>query len=373
MSGANTSGNGPDLAQGIVTADLTDGVMLRAMSTTRRHCWPGAAPDLLAIGATCTHYGGPRRLGSRCGRYDTLSLAPCLFQPAHRRRVAAARAQRPAVLAGRATRRRGGGWRSIAAAGAAVALRRRFAGVDRDRRRWRGGHAAAETLRRVRLCRSRDIAECRCRPAVRPAQPVQGLPRRAGRWTGFRCAHLISIRSMRSTCGLAPAPLRSNRARMRCCWRTAADCHYGALLLATGAEPVRLDVPGATLPHVHVLRTLADSEALIAARGRRRARCVVVGASFIGLEVAASLRTRGLVVHVVAPEARPWSASWVRRSATWCARSMNRTGSPSISARRPLRARGTRVTLSTGERLAADLVVVGVGVRPVIALAERAG
>lgn len=79
---------------------------------------------------------------------------------------------------------------------------------------------------------------------------------------------------------------------------------YGALLMATGAEPVRLKVPGTDLPHVHGLRTLADSDALIAAAGSAR-RCVVVGASIIGLEVAASLRQRGLEIHVVAPEARP--------------------------------------------------------------------
>ena len=79
---------------------------------------------------------------------------------------------------------------------------------------------------------------------------------------------------------------------------------FGALLIATGAEPVRLKMEGAKDSQINYLRTFSDSKAIVAKAASAK-RVAVVGASFIGLEVAASLRTRGIEVDVVAPDRQP--------------------------------------------------------------------
>ena len=147
---------------------------------------------------------------------------------------------------------------------------------------------------------------------------------------------------------------------------------YDRLLLATGAEPVRLQIPGADQPHVHALRTLADCRAIIAATSGAR-RAVVIGASFIGLEAAAALRARDIEVHVVAPEQRPMERVLGSGMGDFVRALHEQHGVVFHLGDSVAGIDGKRATLKSGAVLETDLVVVGVGVRPRLALAEQAG
>ena len=146
----------------------------------------------------------------------------------------------------------------------------------------------------------------------------------------------------------------------------------GSRLLATGAEPIRLDIPGTGLPHVHCLRTQADSEALVGAVPTCR-RAVVIGASFIGLEVASSLRARNIEVHVVGRETSLMEKILGPQVGNFLRQLHEKHGVVFHLGTSPVKIDAQDVTLQNGEKLPADLVVVGVGVRPAIELAEQAG
>ncbi len=147
---------------------------------------------------------------------------------------------------------------------------------------------------------------------------------------------------------------------------------YDRLLLATGAEPVRLPIPGADQPHVHLLRSLNDCRAIIASAKDAR-RAVVIGASFIGLEVAASLRARDIEVHVVGLEQRPMERVLGPEMGDFV-RALHEERGVIFHLGDTVNAiDGKRASLKSGGVIEADLIVIGVGVKPRLALAERSG
>jgi NAD(P)H-nitrite reductase large subunit len=143
---------------------------------------------------------------------------------------------------------------------------------------------------------------------------------------------------------------------------------YDAALLATGATPSLPHLPGAHLGNVFLLRSKADADAILL-QAERSERAVILGASFIGMEVAASLRERGLAVTVVGKEKAPFEKQLGAQVGNAFVGLHEKQG---VAFRlgqeiRALEGETTveAVTLESGERLAADLVVIGFGVKPV--------
>jgi 3-phenylpropionate/trans-cinnamate dioxygenase ferredoxin reductase subunit len=156
------------------------------------------------------------------------------------------------------------------------------------------------------------------------------------------------------------------------CLANGQQVTYGALLLATGADPVRLAIPATVDARILYLRTFADCRAIIAVAESAKA-AVVVGASFIGLEVAASLRARGIEVHVVGLERIPLERV-VGPDVGMLVRDLHESHGVTFHLENSVtRIDGKRVTLNDGTTLQSDFTVLGVGVKPAIALAEQAG
>jgi NADPH-dependent 2,4-dienoyl-CoA reductase/sulfur reductase-like enzyme/nitrite reductase/ring-hydroxylating ferredoxin subunit len=146
---------------------------------------------------------------------------------------------------------------------------------------------------------------------------------------------------------------------------------YEKLLLATGATPRRLDVPGGDLPHVMMLRSLQDCRRILA-NVTSGARVAVVGGSFIAMEAAASLMGRGLSVDVIAPEEHPLEKVFGRELSDLVLEAHSRKGVRLHLGSRVARIEDKQVLLQGGERIDADIVVVGIGVEPRLQLAKAA-
>jgi NADPH-dependent 2,4-dienoyl-CoA reductase/sulfur reductase-like enzyme/nitrite reductase/ring-hydroxylating ferredoxin subunit len=142
---------------------------------------------------------------------------------------------------------------------------------------------------------------------------------------------------------------------------------YDAALLATGGEATPLDIPGAVLNNVFVLRSRDDAARIVEAAAPG-ACAVIIGDSFIGLEAASALRKRGLTVQVVGRHEIPLAAQLGKRIGAALRQLHEANGVIFHSATEPERLEGhsavTTVVLKNGRRLAADLVLMGVGVKP---------
>jgi apoptosis-inducing factor 3 len=365
---------GPDLAKGIAFAELTDGGMLAGHVGEEQVLLVRVGKDVFATAAQCSHYHGPLADGLVVGEtvrcpwhHACFSLrtgealhAPALspidcwsverrdgkiFVTAKRTDVKPARRGKPASPAPD---------RIVIVGGGAA------------------GFAAAEMLRRqdykggIVMLSSDDAA-----PVDRPnlskdylagTAPEEWVPLRGD---DFYADNAIDLRLKANVAAIDP---RTREVLLA----DGGKVPYDRLLLATGAEPVRLPIPGAEQPHVHTLRSLADSRAIVALAKTAR-RAVVIGASFIGLEAAAALRARDIEVHVVAPEKRPMERVLGPAMGDFVRALHEEHGVIFHLEDTATAIDGKQVKLKSGGILEADLVVVGVGVRPRLDLAEKAG
>jgi apoptosis-inducing factor 3 len=374
MSEEPTPLAGPDLSLGVAISDVPDDGMLLGHAGGEPVLLVRRGEEFFAIGAVCTHYSGPLAEGLLVG--ETLRC-PWHHACFDLRTGEALRAPALSPVACWSTERRDGkifvGEKSLKPPQVPP---RRTTGEAPGRIVIVGGgaagFAAAEKLRRVQyqgsiVMLSNDAAP----PVDRPNLSKDYLAGKAPEdWLPLRPASFYAEQGieLRLSTYVSGIDVRTRAL-------TLADggrIPYDRLLLATGAEPNRLTIPGAGQPHVLTLRSLADCRGIIARAASAR-RAVVLGASFIGLEVAAALRTRGIDVHVVAPEKRPMERL-LGPQLSDLVRSIHEDHGVVFHLEDTATGiDGDQMTLKSGLTLAADLVVAGIGVRPRTELAKAAG
>ncbi|MCW3690662.1 FAD-dependent oxidoreductase [Burkholderia cenocepacia] len=371
MTGSDASSR-PDLTQGVALDDLADGAMIEGHVGDAAVLLVRRGDELFAVGAQCPHYGGPLAEGLLVG--DTIR---CPWHHAAFCLRTGAMERAPALdgLPCWRVERRDGRAVVVDARPAAVPPALKAAGLPASVVIVGGGAAAiaaAVTLRQEGYPHTITLLSADADPPYdRPnlskdylagTAQADWLPLRA---PSFYAEQRIDVRCNTRVTRIDPAQRSVELA-------DGGRVDYGALLLATGAEPNKLNVPGADLPHVCTLRSRADCDALIGKLKTAR-RCVVVGASFIGLEAAAALRTRGLDVHVVAPDPHPMGRVLGDALGDTIKALHEAHGVVFHLGATPARIGPDSVTLSSGDVLPADVVLVGIGVHPNVELAQDAG
>ncbi|MDI1252247.1 FAD-dependent oxidoreductase [Thermomonas sp.] len=371
-----TAISGPDFGQGIPLSNIPDEGVLAGHVNDTPVLLARVAGELHAVSATCTHYGAPLAEGLRVGdeircpwhhACFSLRTGEALHAPAFAAlatwRVETVGAQvfvhpasteTPAIVRDASQPCPHHPGRIVLVGGGATA----FAAAERLRSR---GFAGSLSM----LSADSDP------PCDRPNLSKDYLAGTASEdWIPLQSADFYTEHAidLRVGCEVTAIDLAAHSV-------TTQDGNvfeYDALLLAQGAEPIRLHLPGFDHPNVHILRSLADARALIAGVAEA-ASVAVIGAGFIGLEAASALRTRGLEVHVIAPEALPLDKLLGEALASHVVGLHRAQGVVFHPGCQASAFENGELLLSDGQRLAVDAVLVGVGVKPRMALAEAAG
>ena len=365
--------SGPDLRQGVAASLLTDGKMLLGHVGEDAVLLARRGDDVFAVGAVCTHYNGPLAEGLlvddtvRCPLHHacfSLRTGTALRAPALNPVACWRVEQDGATIFVREKIKRS--TPSTLSAGGSLPRTVVIVGGGA------AGNAAAEMLRRdgfegnITMLSADDAL-----PYDRPNLSKDFLAGTAPEdWIPLRSAEFYEKKKIDVRLGARVASIDAPGRTLLL--TDGGRFEFDALLLATGAHPVRLDIPGSDLPKLRYLRTLDDSRALIAKA--KDAKCVaVIGASFIGLETAAALRERGLEVHVIGPQARPLERVLGPELGDMVKAIHEEHGVKFHFGTSAAFIDERGVTLKSGERIDADLVVAGIGVRPDVELAEQAG
>jgi apoptosis-inducing factor 3 len=362
----------PDLLAGVPAEALPEGGMLVGRVGEDQVLAVRVGGAVYAVGAECTHYHGPLAEGVLVG--DTVRCPWHHAQFSLRTGEAIGGPAIDPLPCWRAWEREG----RVGVEPRAAPERKKAARSDPGPRRivvvggGAAGFATAEMLRRQGFTGDLTLLSADAdAPYDRPncskdylagGAPAEWMPLREAAWYGDNGVDLrLSAEVGRLDLAARAASLADGQ-----------TVPFDALLIATGAEPRRLPVPGFDGPQVFVLRSLADAGRIIGAASAA-GRVAVVGASFIGLEVAAALRARSLEVSIVAPEELPLGAVLGEDLGRFIRGLHERHGVAFHLGRTPMGLDAGRLTLDDGSAIDADIVVVGAGVAPRTGLAEAAG